>query len=217
MATEQFANAASSTLNGAILAGAGSLVVTSAASFPTVGQFRILVESEIMLVTGVSGTTFTVSRGQEGTTDAGHGNGATVTQILTAGALGQLKADVPRPVGAVIPLVAGTQYSVGTVYTRLGTGFPVNLANIGIGTPAYVLKAVVDIPASSTAQIQLYDVNSHAAVWTSGVISGPQTGYSVSQNIALTGSVLLEFWLATPTNTGGQASCSQAAVLAAYS
>lgn len=92
--TEQFANAASTTLSGSITNSATSLVVASASAFPSSGNFRILVESEIMLVTGVSGTTFTVSRGQENTTAVGHNTGVSVTHILTAGALTQIKADL---------------------------------------------------------------------------------------------------------------------------
>jgi len=51
------------------------------------GNFRILVDQEIMKVTAVSGTTLTVARGQEGTFAAVHSNGATVKHILTAGSL----------------------------------------------------------------------------------------------------------------------------------
>ena len=83
MAAEQFANNAQSTLNGALDNSQLTLVVTSAASFPTQGNFRVLIDSEIMLVTGVSGSTFTVTRGAESTTPATHSNGATVTQVVT--------------------------------------------------------------------------------------------------------------------------------------
>jgi len=92
---EQFANNASSTLNGLISAGSTTIVVTSAATFPVSPDFRLLlgsdpVTAEIVLVTGVSGTTFTVSRGQEGTTAIGWPNLTAVTHILTAGAINQV-------------------------------------------------------------------------------------------------------------------------------
>jgi nitrous oxidase accessory protein NosD len=48
------------------------------------------IDTEIMEVTGVSGTTFTVARGVEGTTAAGHTTGATVTAPVTARALNNL-------------------------------------------------------------------------------------------------------------------------------
>ena len=83
---EQFKNLASTTLSGAIDNATTSVGVASAMGF-TGGNFRILVDSEIMLVTGVSGTTFTVARNQEGTAASAHSNGATVAHVLTAGAL----------------------------------------------------------------------------------------------------------------------------------
>lgn len=83
MAVEQYANAAQDTLNGSIGSGDGTLVVNSAGEFPSSGNFRILIDSEILLVTAVSGTTFTITRGVEGTSAASHSNGATVTHVLT--------------------------------------------------------------------------------------------------------------------------------------
>ena len=83
---EQFKNLASTTLNGGIDNSTTSVVVASVMGF-TGGDFRILVDSEIMKVTGVSGTTFTVARGQEGTAATSHSNGAAVKHVLSAGAL----------------------------------------------------------------------------------------------------------------------------------
>ena len=92
MAAEQFANNAQTTLNGAITSPtATSIAVSSASGFPSSAQFRILVDSELMLVTSGAGTTtWAVTRGIEGTTAGTHANGATVTQVLTAGALANL-------------------------------------------------------------------------------------------------------------------------------
>jgi len=83
---EQFKNLASTTLAEVIDDAVTEFDVASAMGF-TVGDFRILVDSEIMKVTGVSGTTLTVVRGQEGTPATAHDNGATVKHVLTAGAL----------------------------------------------------------------------------------------------------------------------------------
>jgi hypothetical protein len=85
---EQFSNDAQSTLNGAITNVATSLVVTSAASFPTTAPFRIRVDSEIIIVGAVSGTTFSaLTRGAEGTSGAAHANGALVEHVITAASL----------------------------------------------------------------------------------------------------------------------------------
>lgn len=83
MAVYQYANNPSTTLSGAVTIGATSINVASAADFPSQGKFTIIVDSEIMLVTGVSGTTWTVVRGFDDTSAAAHNNNAPVTGILT--------------------------------------------------------------------------------------------------------------------------------------
>jgi len=83
---ELFKNLASTTLNGDHDDTTTSIAVVSAMGFTT-GDFRILIDSEIMKVTGVSGTTLTVARHQEGTSAASHTNGTAVYHVLTAGAL----------------------------------------------------------------------------------------------------------------------------------
>lgn len=88
---EVFANNASSFLNATITSSQTTLVVTSTTNFSTTGNFRLCVDTgvnlEYMIVTGVSGSTFTVIRGQEGTTGVAHNAGVQVTQVLTAGAV----------------------------------------------------------------------------------------------------------------------------------
>lgn len=99
--TEQFTNNATTTLTGAMLSTDTTLTVASSSLFPQTPQFRILIDSEIMLVTNLSGagnTTFTVTRGAEGTVATTHSNNANVEHILTAGALNQLKNDVANTV-----------------------------------------------------------------------------------------------------------------------
>lgn len=85
MPLEQYANEVSSTTTGSVNNSSDpvSVVVASATGFPTTGKFRIRIDDEILLVTAVSGTTFTCSRAQEGTTIASHSSGATVTHVLT--------------------------------------------------------------------------------------------------------------------------------------
>lgn len=83
---ELFKNLASTTLSGDIDDTTTSVDVASAMGFSG-GNYRILVDSEIMKVTGVSGTTLTVQRHQEGTSAAAHTSGADVKHILTVGAL----------------------------------------------------------------------------------------------------------------------------------
>jgi len=217
MAIERFANKASTTLASGIGSGDLSLTVASAALFPTSGQFRIIIENEILLVTNVAGTTFTVTRGQEGTTATSHGSGMPVTCILTAAAVNKLKEDTPRPKKLYLPLVAGQQYALTTLYSTLGALPSMDYAGLGSETVAHTFKAVLTIPSGSTAQVRLYDVTNATTLWESTVIAGQQTEYAISQVVTpAAGSSMLELWLATPTNTGGNASVLTAGVLSEY-
>lgn len=89
MPAELFGNGGETTLSAAVDNVVTTLPVTSAAGFPSgEGQYRIRVGDELMVVTGGLGTTsWTVTRGAEGTTAAAHASGATVRHILTADAL----------------------------------------------------------------------------------------------------------------------------------
>lgn len=86
---ERLTNNASTTLSASVNNSSDPVTfsVVSAALFPTSGNFTVLIDSEILLVTSVSGANFTASRAQEGTSIASHSSGATVTLILTAGSL----------------------------------------------------------------------------------------------------------------------------------
>ncbi len=88
--TERTSNSAQSTLSVGISAVATSLTVASASTFPALPNFRIRVESELMLVTGVASNTFTVTRAIEGTAAAIHSAAVDVVHILTSAALAQL-------------------------------------------------------------------------------------------------------------------------------
>jgi hypothetical protein len=92
---EQFKNNATTTLSGTVNNSSDpvSVSVASASAFPTAGNFRILIGTEILLVTAVSGTTFTASRAQEGTAIASHASSDPVRLILTAASLDQTIKD----------------------------------------------------------------------------------------------------------------------------
>ena len=83
---EQFKNLASTTLTDGIDGSTTSITVGSAMGFAG-GDFRILIDSEIMKVTAVSGTTLTVVRAQENTSATSHTSATEVYHVLTAGAL----------------------------------------------------------------------------------------------------------------------------------
>ncbi len=119
MATERFSNLAQTTLStgGGISPVSLTFSVASAALFPPGPQFRIRVEDELMLVTGVAGGVFTVIRGIEGTTASSHPFGATVTHVLTAGAMSQFGMDLQGLTGP-----QGVQGSPGPTGPRGNTG-----------------------------------------------------------------------------------------------
>lgn len=88
---ENLANDFATTLAGAVDNSTGTLTVVLASGAPA-PNFRIRVDDELMLVTAVAGTTWTVTRGIEGTAAASHASGAVVVHVLTAGALAALLA-----------------------------------------------------------------------------------------------------------------------------
>lgn len=95
---EKYANNYETTLNGSIDASQTTLVVTTATGAPTTGVFRLFIKAEgantdeIVTVSSVSGTTFTIARASEAVAGvqsaSAHGNAASVALVLTAGSLG---------------------------------------------------------------------------------------------------------------------------------
>jgi hypothetical protein len=67
--------------------------------------------SELILVTNVSGTTWTVTRGAESTTPVAHTAGFTVTQVVTAGALGALAGALPYASSILASAAANITFS----------------------------------------------------------------------------------------------------------
>src|SRR5688572_4967096 len=90
---ELFTNNGTTTLNGAINNSVTTITVTLGSVFPNTGNFRVIVDSEIMLCTARSGNDLTVTRGSEGSTAASHSNGATISLIITNGSIRQLMSD----------------------------------------------------------------------------------------------------------------------------
>jgi len=93
----KFSNLASTTLASGVSDSATSISVTSASLFPTLGSgdyfyatIGIDSGSEIVKVTGVSGTTFTIQRAQDGTSAISHSSGDEVALRVTAASLNDL-------------------------------------------------------------------------------------------------------------------------------
>ena len=72
-----------SVLSSGITAAATSITVTDGSVFPSTGDFRVKIDSEVLLVTGRSTNTLTVVRGVDDSTAATHSGGATVRVIAS--------------------------------------------------------------------------------------------------------------------------------------
>lgn len=96
----QGTNISASTLDGAINASVTSLAVVDGSTFPSVGDFWIRIDDEIIKVGARSTNTLSsLTRGQAGggaSAAASHSSGAAVTGVLTSQAITQLRADITR-------------------------------------------------------------------------------------------------------------------------
>ena len=96
MRREQLMNNAATTLTVGVDGAATALSVASTGVFSATGDFRLLVEKELVLCTAVSGNTLTVVRGIEGTTAAAHVSGVAVVNVLSqAGVQAFFRDNIP--------------------------------------------------------------------------------------------------------------------------
>ncbi len=122
-----------------------------------IGQFRVKIDDEIILVEITSGSSFDqMIRGAEGTTAVPHFAGAQITHLLTAGALDQIKRDAftpdtffDSPGSTEHNYAPGNFYDVGLVLVNVSgsldvTGFQANgytmfkwIVNVGNGDIAF--------------------------------------------------------------------------------
>lgn len=97
---------AATTLSGAVAVGDTSIAVAGSAGFPVTDGYRVKVDSEVLLViAGAGTTTWTVTRGADGTLAAAHASAAAVTVVQ--------RVDVPT---------CGTSPCTTLVPTKIVTG-----------------------------------------------------------------------------------------------
>ena len=179
MAVDFFANNAQTTLAAGIAAGATTLTVASSTPFPAVTtaaatQFRVIIDAELFLVTNVTGTTWTVTPGTEGTAQAAHANAAPVTAILTAAALAS-KSGIPAggTTNQVLKKNTSADGDAGwfTPTTVEHTNVP--LAASGAGTPGALTTASANDhihPASSSGGAG--GIDAHMAIIPATTVTG---------------------------------------------
>lgn len=108
-------NFAQTTLATAIATtGATSITVSSSATFPA-APFIISIDTEAMLVTIVAGTTWTVTRGYEGSTAATHLNGATIYHDISAAEADSVAAKKTDNVSANDKILGRVTAGTGTI------------------------------------------------------------------------------------------------------
>lgn len=179
---ELFTNDAITTLAAPCGSGDATITVASATGFPGSGNFRLRVDNEILLVTAVSGVTFTVSRAVEAvagvTAAAAHSSGATVEHVFTAGSV----QNVVGPTGATGATGAAGPNSVSTATTTTLTGLlEGNGSNVGavtIGTGLSYSGGTLTATGAGGATTGV-DVASFATAGT-GSQGSPWTGWDTA-------------------------------------
>jgi Pectate lyase superfamily protein len=164
LAVEEFANLPGTTVtSGGTAAPASGTVetwtVANSSPFPAASstgtpptQFHVAdanLNSEMILVTNVSGTTWTVTRGAESTTPVAHTAGFTVYQVVTAGAYAQLRA--VNWLNVVTQFAAdptGAADSTTAIQNALAAAAPGNVVYLQAGT--YLVSSKITLPSLVT-------------------------------------------------------------------
>lgn len=137
-----FSNAAETTLSALAGVGATTLSVVSSTGFPAVPFYAVVepasnTKREIVLVTAKTATTFTATRGQDGTSDVQHDSGVSIKVVPVAA----MFTDLHDRIDATDTTVA-TKYAPGGTDVALadgGTGASTAAGartNLGLGTIA---------------------------------------------------------------------------------
>ncbi len=167
------ATTASTTLNGSISSTDTTINVQSSVNFPT-GNFDVTIGAEKIHVVSVSGNTWTVERGQSGTTPAAHLNGDLVTANLNY-------FTVQRGYGGS-PITAHSSLIVGTVGNAMdqnanslkdeGTLYEVGTLAASAGATSLVVNSSQERPKLNSIiqidseQMQVTAVNTSTNTWT---------------------------------------------------
>jgi hypothetical protein len=207
---EQYANNATTTLSAAIIStSATTLTVTSATLFPGSGNFRILIDTELMLVTGVSGTTFTVTRGVEGTTAALHLISAQVSCILTAASLLQL-LNAPTLTTPALGVASATSVNK-VAFTAPATGSTLTIADGKTFTASNTItlagtdSSTLNIGAGGTLGSAAFQSSSaFVAAGSSGAPAGSSQQFQYNNSGVLAGTAVLTFDGANINMASGQ-------------
>jgi hypothetical protein len=130
-------------------------------TYPGTGNFQIRIDNELTLVTAVSGTTWTVTRGIESTGAASHLNGVAVNHFMTAGGLAQIfsEAGGTASITWAGTWAIGANYSLNSAVSYVGSSYlSLSASNIGNQpdiSPTY--WAVLATSGASDASLSVTD------------------------------------------------------------
>jgi hypothetical protein len=160
---ELFTNNAQAILSASIGGSDTTMTVADASAFPASGNFVLLIESELVLCTAVSGTTLTIVRGLEGTANVGHASGVRAYLILTAGDMDRYLQDndplfgSDRPAFRIIDANENLLTSAAFTLVDWGSGGAVksdNGSSIVLATNTLTNAALTrPVPTSATWQL----------------------------------------------------------------
>lgn len=169
------------------------------AAAPT--QFRVTdpaLPSEVILITNVSGTTFSVTRGAEGTTPVAHASGFTINTQITAGWLNTNGSSFGShqevvPAGCLAETMGRSEItSISVVFGSTGTTGPVNLYSIyiPIGTKVSAINFYTGAAASGPTH-QWYGLADSGGIQRAHTTDGTST--AMGPNTAFTKTLVTPY------------------------
>ena len=192
MSTELFSDNAATTLASSPAIGATTFTVTSSSAFPAavtgVSQFRVIIDTEIVTVTNVTGTTWTCEA-----LAVAHTAAVPVTHVITAAGLGNhvdtkvaAEAVIARAAEGLLAPIASPAFTgtpTGITKTHVGLGSVDNTADSA--KPVSTAQAAADTAAIATAA-----ADATAKVTAARVVPrwAPTTAYTLGQQVVSPGN-----------------------------
>jgi hypothetical protein len=154
-----YVNNISTTLNGGITNSATSLIVASSTGFPTSFPFMIAMEdsTELIKVTNVVGTTWTIARGQESSTATSHANGATIRSVITAAITDTfVQTQTGTPVAQTGEVLLSNSTSTPTIEGRSSSTSGIAVKGLESAASGVVYGGYFDASASTSLGVGVY-------------------------------------------------------------
>lgn len=181
---EQTKNGATTFLNGTINDSTTTVTVVDASLFSSSPQFRIIIDSEIMLVTGISGNNLTVTRATEGSNAAPHNDGSTVAQIITVEGTQRYLRDWTNPYfddAVPMQLLDGTTTLTSSSFTNI------NFTNASKADSSQGSIVLSHDSQTATPDVAMIVKSAPTAPWT--LTAGIIPGYFADANAEPSGGI----------------------------